>query len=485
MNASELFSDLSILERVNWDKTKIFSHISKDSRQAGKNDLFVACRGVKQDGHDFIAEVLKRGVSGVVYDREGFLIPETVIGIRVSDTQTLFPELLKRWHHFSDSSLSILGVTGTNGKTTISQLLYRLLSTRYKAGTIGTLSYELPSGTQESGNTTPGSETLIPLLAEMADQGARYVSMEVSSHALEQRRVSGLQFELAIFTQLTQDHLDYHGDLETYFQAKRRLFADYHPRHGLINRDCPYGRRLLQEFPKAKSFSLEGPADYQAVPIRESLSGCQFDFIYQGKTEKVSIQLPLNYNISNCVAVLAGLDLLGLDIRDFIPALAQVPFIPGRMERVPHPNIHFFVDYAHTPDAFFQVLSHVRLQKPRKLITVFGCGGDRDRSKRPKMTRVAADFSDTIVLTSDNPRTEDPQMILQEMKMALTPDDSKRIQILEDLDRARAIDCAVQKAEPGDAVLILGKGHEDYQIIGTTKNHFSDRETVLEALKKK
>ncbi len=482
MKLETLFSGIEILERSAWNANLNIHRVLKDSRTVQHGDVFIACRGVKQDGHDFIADVLARGASAIVFEKEGTQIPEPAVGIRVKDTGLLFPELLKRIYGFSDQSISILGVTGTNGKTTITQLLYRLLSTRFKAGTIGTLSCELPSGTRESGNTTPGPETLIPLLAEMVSQGAQYVSMEVSSHALEQRRVAGLRFDLAVFTQLTQDHLDYHPDMESYFQAKRCLFSEYQPKHMLINRDCPYGRRLLAEFPRAKSFSVESAADYQAVQIQESLRGCRFGIAFKGKTENFEIQLPLHYNISNCLAVLAALDLLGLDMHDFSAPLSKIPFIPGRMERVPHESIHIFVDYAHTPDAFLQVLQHVSLQKPGKIITVFGCGGDRDRGKRPKMTRVAADFSDILVMTSDNPRTEDPKLILEEMKIALTEKDRARIQIFETLDRAQAIQKALKLARPGDAVLILGKGHEDYQIIGKEKHHFSDREVVLEAL---
>ncbi len=482
MKLEDLFSGIETLERSAWDGSQNIPRVLKDSRAIQKGDVFVACRGANQDGHDFIADVAKRGAVVIIYEKEGSPIPQSVTGIRVKDTQLLFPELLKRMYRFNDHSISILGVTGTNGKTTITQLLYRLLSTRFKAGTIGTLSYALPSGIRESDNTTPGPETLIPLLAEMVSQGAKYVSMEVSSHALEQRRVAGLHFELAIFTQLTQDHLDYHHDLESYFQAKRRLFSEYKPERMLINRDCPYGRRLLAEFPQAKSFSVESAADYQAVQIQESLRGCRFGIKFRRKTENFEIQLPLHYNISNCLAVLAGLDLLGLNMLDFAAPLSKIPFIPGRMERVPHDSAHIFVDYAHTPDAFLQVLKHVRMQKPGKIITVFGCGGDRDRGKRPKMTRVAADFSDVLVLTSDNPRTEDPKAILEEMKTALTENDRAKIQIIEDLDRAEAIRKALKLAEAGDALLILGKGHEDYQIIGKEKHHFSDREVVLEAL---
>ncbi len=482
MKLLELFKNIEVLNKPAWNDSLVISRIEKDSSQVGSGCLFVACRGAKLDGHDFIDQVIRQGASVIVYDREDRVIPPQVVGIRVCDTQVVFAEILKRWHHFSDSDISILGVTGTNGKTTVTQLFYQLLSTQFKAGTIGTLCYQLPSGPRDSANTTPGTETLIPLLAEMVSEGVRYVSMEVSSHALDQRRVAGLRFELAVFTQLTQDHLDYHADMEAYFQAKRRLFSEYHPKRMLISRDCPYGRRLLSEFPQAKSFSVKESADYQAVQIQESLRGCRFGVAFKGKVEPFQIQLPLHYNISNTLAVLAGLDLLGFSIQDFAKPLSQIPFIPGRMERVPHSSVDIFVDYAHTPDAFIQVLSHVRMQKPKRIITLFGCGGDRDRSKRPQMTRAAADYSDVLVLTSDNPRTENPQTILDEMKAALNPSDYQRLQIIENLDRAQAIHQAMQIAEAGDALLILGKGHENYQIIGTQKKHFSDREIVLEAM---
>ncbi|HCM43113.1 MAG TPA: UDP-N-acetylmuramoyl-L-alanyl-D-glutamate--2,6-diaminopimelate ligase [Candidatus Omnitrophica bacterium] len=483
MKLEALLAAIPVSANKNWNGAIEINRVLKDSRQIQPGDLFVACRGPQSDGHDFIAEVLARGAAAIVYEKASVTLPLAVVGIQVQDSQKIFPELLKRVYGFHSDSLNLIGVTGTNGKTTITQLFYKLLATRFKAGTIGTLSYELPLGSRESGNTTPGPETLIPLLAEMAAQGAQYVSMEVSSHALDQNRVAGLAFELAVFTQLTQDHLDYHQNLENYFQAKRKLFSTLQPKRMLINKDCSYGRRLLAELPQAKSFSIESEADYQAVNIQESLNGCRFELVFRGLRLPVQIQLPLHYNISNCTAVLAGLDLLGLDLKDYLPVLAGIPFVPGRMERVPHPEIYFFVDYAHTPDAFVQVLKHVRLQKPKKIITVFGCGGDRDRTKRPKMTRAAAEDSDVLVMTSDNPRTENPQGIMDEMKTGLTERDRTRIQIIEELDRRKAIHLAVQLARPGDAVLVLGKGHEDYQIIGKEKHHFSDRETLLEALK--
>jgi len=483
MKLEALLADIPVIAKKNWNAAIEINRVLKDSRQIQPGDLFVACRGPQSDGHHFIQDAVARGAVAVLFDSPQTITAEKVTGIQVEDTTRVFPELLKQMVGFRQSELSLIGVTGTNGKTTITQLFYKLLVTRFKAGTVGTLSYELPLGSRESGNTTPGPEILIPLLAEMADQGAWYVSMEVSSHALDQNRVAGLVFELAVFTQLTQDHLDYHQGLENYFQAKRKLFSEAQPKQMLINRDCPYGRRLLAEFPQAKSFSIESEADYQAVNIQESLNGCRFDLAFCGKRLPVQIQLPLHYNISNCTAVLAGLDLLGLDVNDYLAALAAIPFVPGRMERIPHPKIHFFVDYAHTPDAFVQVLKHVRLQKPNKIITVFGCGGDRDRTKRPKMTSAAAEDSDVLVMTSDNPRTENPQSIMDEMKMGLTEQDRSRIQIVEELDRRKAIFEAVKIAQAGDAVLILGKGHEDYQIIGNEKHHFSDRETLLEALK--
>jgi UDP-N-acetylmuramoyl-L-alanyl-D-glutamate--2,6-diaminopimelate ligase len=322
----------------------------------------------------------------------------------------------------------------------------------------------------------------------MRRAGVKTCVMEVSSHALDQHRVHGLQFELALFTQLTQDHLDYHKNFENYFTAKRRLFVnDPAPRHALVNGDCPYGRRLLADLAgAARSFGILQPADYQATEIETSFQGSFFKLKWGERAVPFQIRLPLGYNVSNVMAVLGAIDLLGFDPEDFRGVLQEIPGIPGRLERVPGDHgFEIFVDYAHTPDAFARVLGEARKLAPRRILTLFGCGGDRDRSKRHLMTEAACRFSDLVVLTSDNPRSEDPEEILQDMRQGLPKAGQGGPEVHEIIDRAEAIRHLIALAEPGDVLFVLGKGHEDYQILGEKKIPFDDRLIAAECLQRK
>lgn len=486
MKLEQLFEGIPTVRKYNWNPHKSFGKITSDSRAVEKGDVFVACHGSRMDGHDFLTQAIYANASVLVFENEpAFVIPPAVTGVQVPNSQACLSELLKRFHGNPDQAVKMVGVTGTNGKTTIAYLLHKLIGRSMKTAYVGTLWYELPEQKLPAVNTTPGAEVLIPLLADMRKSGVEYCVMEVSSHALDQRRIHGLQFDLALFTQLTQDHLDYHKNLENYFLAKRQLFAGTpRPRHSLINKDCPYGRRLLAEFPEAKSYSLEGPADYEARNVEISFQGTRFTLCYRGREIPFQIRLPMKHNVSNILCVLGGLDLLGFDLEDFRDTLREIPGIPGRLERVGQSGeMDVFVDYAHTPDAFERVLSESRKLAPRKIITVFGCGGDRDRAKRPLMTQAAVRYSDVVILTSDNPRSEDPESILKDMKKGIRAE--TRCQIVEELDRAAAIHKAVALADAGDIVLILGKGHEDYQILGDRKIPFDDRVVAREALKRK
>lgn len=322
------------------------------------------------------------------------------------------------------------------------------------------------------------------------------VILEVSSHALHQKRVRALEFELALFTGLTPEHLDYHRTLEDYFKAKRLLFSHSpRPKKVLINQDSPYGRRLLEEFPEAKSFGLHpktsspwgrrpGGADYFAREINATFEGAEF--LFEGPRGKVRFrtQLPLLHNVANAVAVLASLDLLGCDPKNFRDSLEGFSGVPGRLERFEGEGFTVFVDYAHTPEAFENVLSEARRLRPKRILTLFGCGGDRDPSKRPPMTRIAYHYSDFVILTSDNPRTEDPLEILREMRRGL-PTDARLPNVLEILDRRVAICELLQMAKPGDILFVLGKGHEDCQILGPQRIPFDDREVVREWLQRR
>lgn len=486
MKLEQLFEGIPVVKKFNWAPHKSFGKITSDSRAVEKGDLFVACHGSRMDGHDFLTQAIYANASVLVFENAPtFAIPPAVTGVQVPNSQACLSELLKRFYDNPDRSVKMVGVTGTNGKTTIAYLLHKLMGKDLSTAYIGTLWYELPSQKITAVNTTPGAEVLVPLLSDMKKSGVECCVMEISSHALDQRRIYGLEFELALFTQLTQDHLDYHKNLENYFLAKRQLFsASPRPRNSLINKDCPYGRRLLAEFPEAKSYSLQEEADYVARDIEISFQGSRFTLCYKGRQVPFQIRLPMRHNIANIVCVLGGLDLLGFDLEDFRDVLREIPGIPGRLERVGQSgDVDVFVDYAHTPDAFERVLSESRKLAPKKIITVFGCGGDRDREKRPLMTQSAVRYSDVVVLTTDNPRSEDPAAILKDMKKGLRSDSS--CVVVEDLDRESAIHKAVTLAEPGDIVMILGKGHEDYQILGDRKIPFDDRVIAREALKRK
>lgn len=484
----DLFKGIPVLERYHWDPKRIFHKITSDSRAVESGDVFVACSGTRMDGHDFLGQAIYAKASVVVFEKEPEVsIPPHVTGVRVRDSRAALSGILNRYYDFPDRKIKLIGVTGTNGKTTTTYLLHRLLREKIPTAYLGTLWYELPSGKVTSLNTTPGPEVLAPMFHQMYEEGVKYCIMEVSSHAISQKRVHGLEFELGVFTQLTQDHLDYHHSMEHYFQTKRNFFAGSPaPRKMLFNKDCPYGRRLVDEWPEARTFSVLDTADYCVKDLTMGFQGSGFQIAYRGKALPFQIRLPMRYNVSNAVAVLGAADLLGFDLNDFRGALEEIPAIPGRMERVgTGMDFTVFVDYAHTPDAFEQVLRDAKQMGPKRIITVFGCGGDRDRGKRPLMTATACRYSDVTILTADNPRSEDPEEIFKDMRGGLPKPLPTPGGIFEIQDRQEAIEKAVALAKSGDVVFVLGKGHEDYQILADGKVPFSDREVVDAAIKRR
>ncbi len=485
MKLQELAKKQTFLEKHHWKPTLEIGAVVSDSRNVKRGDLFVACPGPKADGAFYIEEAARRGARVIVSEKTAMAGgAENIVYLRVADARKSLSNFLNEFYNHPSEKLRLTGVTGTNGKTTIAYLLNELLKERAASAYIGTLGVKAGATEEALGNTTPGAEELFSLLARMVKQGIQTVSMEVSSHALDQKRVAGIQYELALFTQLTPEHLDYHQSLENYFQAKRLLFAQSpKPKKMLINRDSPFGRRLLAENPEAKSFSLEEESDYRARDVTADFNGSEFTFQSPKGKSRFRTRLPMIHNVANTLSVLASLDLLGFDPTDFREALENFPGVPGRLERIEGNGFSVFVDYAHTPDAFEHILSEARRLQSKRILTLFGCGGDRDPYKRPEMTRIAYHYSDFVILTSDNPRTEDAQQILKEMKKGL-PAGVPLPNVLEILDRREAIRELLLLAEPGDVLLILGKGHEDYQIIGTRKTHFDDREIVKEFLKK-
>lgn len=460
--------------------------LTDDSRQVVPGSCYIAVKGTRFDGHSAIPQAIADGAIAIVAETPCTRSAETkgIYWVQVESTREACGRLMSAWYDFPSHQLVTLGVTGTNGKTTISYLLHHILrNTWQKCGLIGTILYDDGAHRTTSHNTTPGSAELQRTLADMLRNGCRAVAMEVSSHALEQRRTAGTDFRVGIFTNLTQDHLDYHGDMESYFQAKKKLFTDMaesgdHKAVAVINIDDPYGRRLAEEVRpllKVRTFGEAADADYRITPRLISLKGSQYELTHNSRTYLVRIPLIGAFNISNSLAAIVGAAAAGVNLRDAISSVAQAPQVPGRMELVSSGgHVQCFVDYAHTPDALENVCRTMReLCRRGRLIVVFGCGGDRDRTKRPLMGEAASKYADICIVTSDNPRSEDPARIIDEIMPGIPAEKQQRI-----THRADAIRSALTLARPGDVVLIAGKGHEDYQIIGDKTIHFSDAEVV-------
>ncbi|MCC6442279.1 MAG: UDP-N-acetylmuramoyl-L-alanyl-D-glutamate--2,6-diaminopimelate ligase [Armatimonadetes bacterium] len=463
--------------------------ITDDSRQVQPGFLFTAVRGLEADGHRFIGDALRLGACAVVgEDREALAsCPPEVTAIHTSDSPQLLPALAARFYGHPSRKLRMVGVTGTNGKTTTSIMVRNCLGAAGgRPGLIGTLGAEIGGEPLPSSLTTPKAHALQELLAEMLRRGADAVSMEVSSHALALRRTDHIAFDTAVFTNLTQDHLDFHRDFEDYYQAKRRLFTDYaaaspKPFSAVINRDAPYGRRLLSEsFGKTMSYGLE-EANVSARDIKVDASGAAFTVCYGGLAAfPVRLRVGGMFNVYNALAAAAACRALGLPTSAVREGLERTA-VPGRFEPVSTgKDFSILVDYAHTPDGLENVLKSARQIAPNRLIAVFGCGGDRDRTKRPLMGRIAAERADCAVVTSDNPRTEDPGTIIAEILTGIP--ESRRPAVRVEPDRRQAIALAIEMAAPGDVIVIAGKGHEDYQIIGTTRHPFDDRQAARELL---
>lgn len=472
-----------------------------DSRQCSHDSLFVAISGLKTDGHAFIADALARGAGYIVHEKE-FLLPAGVTAVRVGNSRRCLGVVGK--HFFSDPStaLSLLGITGTNGKTTVTYLLEAILrAAECNVGVLGTINYRYGGNRFPAPHTTPESFEIQRVLREMTDHGVTHCVAEVSSHAVDLRRVDDCAFELGVFTNLTQDHLDYHGDMETYYQAKKRFFSEVlpargktHPQKMIVNGDDPWGRRLLGEVGgKSLTYGLENPCDVSASPFHLSLNGIAATLHYGGESLAVASPLLGKFNLYNILAAAAAALALEIPGRFIQKGIEALTLVPGRLEKVSaagQPAV--FVDYAHTDDALRRVLQNLSEFRTGRIITVFGCGGDRDKGKRPLMGEAAAAHSDLTIVTSDNPRTEDPLVIIEEIGKGIRANKLADIRdaashptargYLVIPDRRAAITAAIGLADTRDIVLIAGKGHEDYQIIGTQKLPFDDRTIAKEEL---
>lgn len=471
--------------RCSGDASVVVRDVRHDSRRVCAGDLFVARPGTKRDGAEFIADAVARGAAAVLVETGGtaadLSVPVPVLSVtNLRRSAALIAELL---HGQPSRALSVVGVTGTNGKTTTVGLISAALeSLGIAAGRAGTLGISFGEQTLDVGLTTPEADDLSRFAAQIVRAGATHLVMEVSSHALELDRVSALHFEVAAFSNLTQDHLDYHGTMAEYAAAKRRLFTELLPRSSVINVDDEFGAQLASETPgSVLRVSRTGKADVWVRSASSDARGILAEVCGPFGTVELRSRLVGDHNLDNLLLSLGVLHALGCDAARVAEALGAAKPVPGRLERCdsPEDDVVVLVDYAHTPDALERVLRACRPLTRGELICVFGCGGDRDPAKRPRMGQAVGALADRAIVTNDNPRSEDPVRIAAAIEPGLQQ--AGRPYRIE-LDRARAIERAVLEAKPGDVVLLAGKGHEPYQIIGSERRPFDDREEARRAL---
>lgn len=474
----------TLLKAINLPPTENESpeitNISSDSRKITGGALFVAIKGTATDGHDFINNAIEQGAAAIICEK----IPENTNPaaplIIVKDSADALGKLMSAWYDNPSEKLILIGVTGTNGKTTIATLLYEMLRKMgHKAGLLSTVCNYINGTPFPATHTTPDPIQLQALLSQMVEEGCEYAFMEVSSHAVDQKRISGLVFDGAIFTNLTRDHLDYHKTVENYLKAKKKFFDDLpNTAFALINADDKNGLVMLQNTKARKlTYSLYSIADAKGKILESYLDSTSLDI----NGQEISVHFTGRFNAYNLLAVYQATVALGKDPHEALIALSELKPVAGRFETIQSPlGYTAIVDYAHTPDALVNVLSSIRevMNGKGRIITVVGAGGNRDKGKRPIMAHESARLSHQVILTSDNPRFEEPDDIIADMTAGLSDEEKKRT--LSIPDRTQAIKTAVMLASKGDVILIAGKGHEDYQEIKGVKHHFDDREKVRE-----
>ena len=459
--------------------------IAYDSRAVEPGNVFVALKGLQVDGTRFAHEAVERGATAVVAEDPAPANPPAP-WVAVTDARLALALLAAEFHQHPSAEMRVVGITGTNGKTTTAHLVAAIFeAARIRCGILGTVNHKIGVEVRDATRTTPEAPDVQGLLRDMVASGCGACAMEVSSHALSLRRVDGMTFAAGVFTNLTRDHLDFHADMEAYFQAKRRLFVMLPPdAPSLINIDDPRGVTLVEQVGRPVTYAVHRPADFTPGPLSVSLDGLTFDVRTPRGPVHVHSTLVGRPNVSNILAAVATATALGLPLNAIERGVQSLPGVPGRFQLVSSAKdeVTVVVDYAHTDDALRNLLETARPLARGLLITVFGCGGDRDRTKRPLMGAVAGRLSDVIVVTSDNPRTEDPERIIEEIGRGLTADTRGGSRLLTVVDRREAIAKAVSLARPGDLVLIAGKGHEKYQVIGDRTLPFDDVVVAREAL---
>jgi UDP-N-acetylmuramoyl-L-alanyl-D-glutamate--2,6-diaminopimelate ligase len=465
---------------------RVVESIAYDSRRVQRNGLFVALRGEKSDGHQFVDQAVEKGATVIVTEDE-VQSPRTTCLV-VENTRSALADLAATFYQHPDRRLKLAAVTGTNGKTTTTFLIKHICEKAgLRCGLLGTVRYEIADRVLPAVRTTPESLEVYDLLSQMVNARCKAAAMEVSSHALAQDRVRGLEWDVAVFTNLTQDHLDFHGTMENYFEAKAALFTGLIEQKSktkptaVINLDDPYGAKLVDRLEKKAqiiTYGVGARADFRASNYHAEFAGTSYQLDARGKSYLVRVPLIGRFNVANSMAALAAASSMGISLREAILSLGRSPQVPGRLEAVPAKRqFQVFVDYAHTPDALLNVLKTARELSPRKLIVLFGCGGDRDKQKRPLMGRVADENADYSIITSDNPRKEDPDAIIAEAAKGFRSDRYEKI-----TDRAQAIARAIELAQPRDIILIAGKGHEPYQEFADHTIPFDDIQVARRAL---
>ncbi len=481
---SDYFPDGEILAQKGGLDRPI-SGLAIDSRRVVPGNLFFAIPGRRADGATFIDEAVSRGAVAIVTQKLPGHAPAKVTFIEVADVRTTLARVAQRYYKFPDRDMTVVGVTGTNGKTTVTHLIKHFLNGDQRVGLLGTINYDLGARTVPSFRTTPESLDIYGMMAQMRDAGCRQAVMEVSSHGIDQQRVLGLQFGAAVFTNLTRDHLDYHHTLEAYFAVKAKLFTGgtgTPPKVAVVNLDDPYGEKLAAQIPagvKTVTFGENPRALVRAENVALNFKNTTFRLVWPGGTLELDSPLIGRYNVSNLLAAIATAWGLGRDPVVFLARLRAFGGVAGRMERIEEGQpFNVLVDYAHTDDALRNALGMLRAITPGRLLVVFGCGGNRDRSKRPLMVKAVQEFADFAFATADNPRSEAITQIFTDMKAGVTA--PEKISWTE--DRRRAISLALDTAKAGDCLLIAGKGHESYQEFADTVIPFDDRQVVRELI---
>ena len=467
-------------ELVKGDTSVELGRLQFDSRKVGAGDVFIAIPGVQVDGHDFIEKAVELGARVIIAERFDIEIPEGVVCVKILDTISALGKLASNFYGNPSSGLKVVGVTGTNGKTTIATLQYKLFKKLgYKAGLISTIKYYVGDEEYPATHTTPDAIQIQSMMAKMVEAGCEYCFMEVSSHAIDQKRIAGIDFDGGIFTNLTHDHLDYHKTFTEYLKAKKQFFDELPASaFALTNSDEKNGMVMLQNTKAVKkSYGLKSLADFKCKVLEKHLDGLLLNI----ENHEVWTHFSGIFNSYNLMAVFASAVLLGEEIDEVLAVISELKPVAGRFEIVRSPDGKYgIVDYAHTPDALKNVLggiSEIRTGN-EQVITVVGAGGDRDKTKRPVMAQEAAQQSDKVILTSDNPRTEVPEQIIADMETGIEPHQKNKV--LSIVNRREAIKTACMLAQPGDIILVAGKGHEDYQEINGVKHHFDDKEVLNE-----